>query len=278
MILEQPIGCWINGKPGSAISALDGGLHYGHGLFETMAVKDGRILLEKYHLERLSEGCKRFRLRLPSHVVLERELGAASEGAKRLLLKLIVTRGVSRPSHNSLSLGESTRILLAYPWRDYPAAWYEHGIRVHICETHISRNSRLAGLKHLGRMEQVLARDEWTEADDIQEGLMVDEEGSVVQGTETNVFAWLPHGVLATPILRLSGVAGVMRRYILEQAEKTGVQVRIATLSLPELMGANEIFVCNSIVGVWPVTSIGHWKYTIGPVTRQVQDWVTKRP
>jgi len=103
---------------------------------------------------------------------------------------------------------------------------------------------------------------------------MTDEEGSVIAGTASNVFAWLPHGVLATPSLRLCGVAGIVRGYILERAEAEGIQLRVATLSLAEMMQAPEIFICNSLIGVWPVTHIGHWKYAVGDITRRAQAWV----
>jgi 4-amino-4-deoxychorismate lyase len=94
----------------------------------------------------------------------------------------------------------------------------------------------------------------------------------------TNVFAWLSHGVLATPALHHAGVASVMRRYLMECAAKAGIQLRIATISLAELMQAEEIFVCNSIIGVWPVVAIGHWKYAVGPTARCFIGWAAQAP
>ncbi|MGA9852235.1 MAG: aminodeoxychorismate lyase [Gammaproteobacteria bacterium] len=267
------VTCWVNGEPSETVSIFDRGLHYGDGLFETLVVREGRILLENYHLERLTYGCGRLRIARPALGVLKSELSLAARNETQAVLKLILTRGRWGQDCQTDRDNQTTRIVSRHPWPDYPPQWAEHGIRVRICDTRISRNPKLAGLKHLNRLEQVLARSEWTEADDIQEGLMLDEEGSVIGGTMSNVFAWLSHGVLATPALRLAGVAGVMRRYLLERAEGASMQLRVATISLAELMRAEEIFVCNSIIGVWPIAAIGHWKYSAGSVTRQIRNW-----
>lgn len=244
---------------------MDHGLRFGDGLYESMAVRGGQILLEQYHLERLAKSCRQLHITPLASTALKRELARAIQGQQHAILSLILTRGVT--------VGHSTRIVSLEPWPEYPSQWTETGIHVRICNTHFSRNRRLAGLKHLNRLDQVLARAEWTDADNIQEGLMLDEEGAVIGGTMSNVFAWLSHGVLATPALRMAGVEGVMRRWLLECAAREGIQIRVATLSLTELMNAAEIFVCNSVIGVWPVTTIGAWKFKVGPMTRRAQQW-----
>jgi len=268
--------CWINGKPGELIPVSDRGLQYGDGLFETLAVKAGRIPLLDYHLQRLHAGCRRLQLHAPPEDSLRTELLSAAATHTAAVLKLIVTRADAGSGYSFQRSQNNTRILMRHPWPVYPSAWADGGVHLKICDTHLGHNAQLAGLKHLNRLEQVLARAEWSEADQVQEGLMLDEEGSVIEGTMTNVFAWLPHGVLATPSLKLCGVAGVMRRHLLARAEQAGVALRIATLALAELMQAQEIFVCNAVIGVWPVTAIGHWKYSIGPMTRQAQAWAAE--
>lgn len=267
---------WINGRPGDLLPVTDRGLQYGDGLFETLAVKAGRITLLDYHLERLHEGCRRLQLHAPSENILRAELFSAAAGQATAVLKLIVTRDSVGRGYQFTGDAKTTRILTRHPWPEYPLEYNEHGVHLRICDAHLGHNRRLAGLKHLNRLEQVLARAEWSEIDQVQEGLMLDEEGSVVEGTMSNVFVWLDHGVLATPDLRRCGVAGVMRRHLLERAEQMGVAVRVANLSLTELMRAQEIFVCNSLIGVWPVTAIGHWKYSIGSMSRQAQRWASE--
>ncbi len=267
---------WINGQAGDKIPIADRGLQYGDGLFETLAVNAGRIRLLDYHLERLHEGCRRLQLHAPSEEILRAELLSVAAGQAAAVLKLIVTRGCGNRGYQFTNASQTTRILTRHPWPQYPAENSTDGVHLRICDTHLGHNKRLAGLKHLNRLEQVLARAEWSEIDQVQEGLMLDAEGSVIECTMSNVFAWLDHGVLATPDLRRCGVAGVMRRHLLEHAEQAGVAVRVTSLSLTELMQAQEIFVCNSLIGVWPVTAIGHWKYSIGSMTRQAQRWASE--
>lgn len=265
--------CWIDGVAADTLPVLDRGLHYGDGLFETLAVKDGSIGLLQSHLERLQEGCTRLGLPMPPLEILQTELHAAAAGETRAVLKLMVTRGEGGRGYRPPVDTRPRRILLRYPWPDYPEAWARDGVRTLICDTRLSTQPRLAGMKHLNRLEQVLARAEWDEADGYQEGLMLDAGGRVVEGTMTNVFAVTREDVLLTPDLSRAGVAGVMRRHILEQAAKAGMQIRVAELPLAALMRANEIFLCNSLIGVWPVSELGGRSYAVGAMTRRAQRW-----
>jgi 4-amino-4-deoxychorismate lyase len=154
-------------------------------------------------------------------------------------------------------------------------AWQNEGVVLRICTTRLGSNPALAGLKHLNRLEQVLARAEWGESDGIQEGLMLDAEGSVVEGTMTNLFAAPSGGPLLTPDLSHAGVAGVMRRHIIEQAAVAGIQVQVRRINPGELMDQHELFVCNSLIGVWPVACLGERRYTVGPLTRLAQKWAS---
>jgi 4-amino-4-deoxychorismate lyase len=263
--------CWVDGQPADILPLTDRGLHYGDGLFETLAVKQGRVVRIDMHLERLREGCVRLGMPAPDQLLLRRELEAAAQGQQRAVLKLLVTRGTGGRGYRPPVDPQTTRVLLRYPWPDYPAAWSDEGIALRICHARLGRNPALAGLKHLNRLEQVLARAEWNEGP--QEGLMLDTEGQVIEGTMTNVFASPASSRLVTPDLDQAGVAGVMRRHILEQAQQAGIGVEIRALSLAELLDQQEIFMCNSIAGVWPVNRIETRRYGIGPMTRLARQW-----
>ena len=265
--------CWIDGVAATELPALDRGLHYGDGLFETLAVKEGRIGLLDFHLERLHEGCARLALPMPAVDELHKELHAAAQDQSRAVLKLMLTRGEGGRGYRPPAHPKPRRILLRYPWPDYPEQWARDGVRVKTCDTRLASQPRLAGIKHLNRLEQVLARAEWNDADGYQEGLMLDLEGKVIEGTMSNVFASPREGVLLTADLSHAGVAGVMRRHILEQAARSALQVRVAALPLDELRGCREIFLCNSLMGVWPVTELDGQSYPVGSMTRQAQRW-----
>ena len=263
---------WVNGQPAESVRLADRGLQYGDGLFETMAVLDGRVRRLELHLDRLRMGCRSLRMPMPDETLLRRELRQAAAGETQAVLKLMLTRGHGGRGYRPPEPAAVTRLLFRHPWPDYPESCSTEGIELRICTTRLAVGSPLAGLKHLNRLEQVMARAEWE--DEAQEGLMLDAEGRVVEGTMSNLFASPAEGRLVTPDLSRSGVAGVTRRHILALAESEDLRVDVCELSLAELLDSREIFVCNSIIGVWPVTRIAERRYPVGPLTRLAQAWV----
>ena len=132
----------------------------------------------------------------------------------------------------------------------------------------------LAGLKHLNRLEQVLARGEWDDPD-IAEGLMLDADANVIEGTVTNVFM-VRNSSLITPEVNRAGVAGVMRGLILDLAGRSDIPCTVRDIRLQELAAADEVFVCNSLIQLWAVKSIGDWAFAPGPVTRRIAELVAQ--
>ncbi|MDE2022767.1 MAG: aminodeoxychorismate lyase [Gammaproteobacteria bacterium] len=265
--------CWVNGIPQDQVPVSDRGLQYGDGLFETLPAKHGQIPLLAYHLDRLHTGCERLAINAPSREKLQSELLSAACGEHHAILKLLITRGTGGRGYRPPPDSEATRVLTRHPWPDHPPAWSEVGIQLRVCSTRLGHNSRLAGLKHLNRLEQVLARAEWSERDPWQEGLMLDEEGAVIEGTMTNVFVRLVDDRRVTPELSRCGVAGVMRRHLLERSIEAGEPVHKTHLSMKELQGAREVFMCNSLIGIWPVRRLADQEYAVGDWTRRMQHW-----
>lgn len=266
--------CWIDGMPAETLPATDRGLQYGDGLFETLALRTGRIALLEYHLDRLKEGCERLGMAMPDRDLLRREFSTAAAGRRAdVVLKLMLTRGSGGRGYRPPPEAKPRRILSLHPWPDHPAEWAEQGIRLRLCRTRLAHQPQLAGIKHLNRLEQVLARAEWDEADGFQEGLMLDLEGAVVEGTMSNVFASPREGVLITPDLSRCGVAGVMRRHLLESARRAGIDVQVRALGLPELQDCPEIFLSNSLMGVWPVAEFEGRRHTVGAMGRLARAW-----
>ena len=170
------------------------------------------------------------------------------------------------------STREAERSVSAHAWPVDPGHLVDTGIRLLICDLRLATQPFLAGLKHLNRLEQVMARSEWDDRS-IHEGLLLDREDHVVSAISSNVFLVLA-GRLLTPRLDLCGVRGVMRRAILNAFRDRCEQRRIMLDMLPE---ADEVFVCNSVRGIFPVTRIDNWEYELGPVTREVQGWLSRQ-
>lgn len=260
----------VNGISANTIHAMDRGLHYGDGLFETLTVIDGRPQFWRRHLQRLQQGCLRLGLPLPDMDLLQTEAHTISHGAAKAVLKIIITRGIASRGYRAPRQTECapTRMLTLSPYPQYPACFWHEGVTVRLCETRLSLQPLLAGIKHLNRLEQVIARSEWSDPA-IAEGLMLDMADHVIEGTVSNVFA-VKHGQLLTPDLTQCGVAGITRGRVMELAGQLGIPTSIEKLNLFDLRGADELFLTNSLIGVWPVKQLAQQSFVPGPVTQRI--------
>ncbi|QXI35085.1 aminodeoxychorismate lyase [Pseudomonas promysalinigenes] len=260
--------CWVDGQDATAINLQNRGLAYGDGLFETIAVRGGRASLLDGHLARLALGCKR--------LAIDADLALVGDEIQRFarqlgdgVAKLVLTRGDSQRGYAPAAGVAPRRILQGAPLPSYPAEHAEHGVRLFPCQTRLGEQPLLAGLKHLNRLEQVLARAEWQDGEHA-EGLMRDGQGRVVEGVYSNLFM-VSAGVLVTADLSRCGVAGVMRGALLEHAPRMGMPTQVRDIAFEELQQADEVFVCNSVYGVWPVRAVGALNWSPGPLTRKLQ-------
>jgi 4-amino-4-deoxychorismate lyase len=252
------VSVWINGRASTAVDHRDRGLQYGDGVFETMRVRCRRVRLLDYHLERLYEGCRRLKIGAPNARMLRRELVRRAAQRSEAVLKLIVTRGIGTRGYRPSGRERCTRVIslhsLARTAKLEP-------VTVHMCHTRLGINPDLAGLKTLNRLESVMARGEWKDAR-VWEGLMRDVEGNVVCGTMSNLFV-RRGSFLLTPMLDRCGIAGVMRRWVLEQAQSLRLQALEGRLRWEDFGEAEEVFMTNAVAGIVPVAVIRHGKERI---------------
>jgi 4-amino-4-deoxychorismate lyase len=143
-------------------------------------------------------------------------------------------------------------------------------VDVKVCTLRLGENPQLAGLKHLCRLEQVLAQMELA-GESAEEGLVRDRSGYVVGGISTNVFA-VRGAVLSTPRLTRCGVHGVMRRVVLENAARVGLEPVQGELRLEDLHDSDEVFVTNAVAGIRPVCMLAGRRLGPGPRTRALMD------
>jgi 4-amino-4-deoxychorismate lyase len=249
----------VDGEPRDGVPLADRGLHYGDGLFETIAVIAGRPCLWDRHVERLAAGCRRLRLPVPDPALLRGEAQRLAAGHSLAVLKILVTRGDGGRGYRPPRPAAARRVLLLSPWRDNPPSWREEGVRVRWCDTRLGIQPALAGLKHLNRLEQVLARGEWDDPD-IPEGLMLDAQGGVVEGTQSNLFVWRG-GRLLTPALDRCGVAGVVRGLGLEVASALGIPAAEERLTVGDVEHASALYLTSSLIGVWRVADLAGRRY-----------------
>ena len=267
----------INGEINNQLPVQDRGLHYGDGVFETIAVLEQEPLNWETHYQRLKTGCERLGFQCPSSSVLQSEAAGLLEKKSHLaVLKLIVTRGqAGRGYRPAVPDSSPTRILGLYPWPEYPDQNYTHGVFIRICQTRLGHNPALAGIKHLNRLEQVLARSEWNQAE-IAEGLMLDTDANVISGTMSNLFM-IHNDTLVTPDISQCGVNGIIRQKILALAPETGLKVNITTIKESDLHQAEELFLCNSLIGIWTVKMLGDREYNAGLQSQAIRNKLLER-
>lgn len=259
----------LNGAPGHYVDVADRGFQYGDGLFETIEVLNRRPLFLDRHLKRLAHGCRRLLIPMPQSELLAAEARQLALESDRGVLKIMVTRGSGGRGYRQPEPIQPTRLLGLHPYPDYPENFQTQGIRARFCWQRLSINSALAGIKHLNRLEQILARAEWRD-DDIQEGLMLDTEERVVEGVMSNLFA-VKAGQLYTPSLAGCGVAGIIRELVIGFACDIGLPVHESPLDQVEVLAADELFVTNSVIGIWPVRRLEQRVLEVGPLTRRLQ-------
>lgn len=266
----------VNGQPGALVSTEDRGLLYGDGLFETLAVRGGRAVALELHWQRLAAGCLRLGLQCPDSELLADEIATVCNEYANAVAKIIVTRGQGARGYAPSGCDQPLRIVAAYPWPENLAERQRLGIPVTLSAHRLGDQADLAGLKHLARLEQVMAaRDlgsgEFTEA------LVCDTHGRLVEALSSNVFVAV-RGRVLTPGLERCGVAGVMRGRVLTAARKLAIPAGESELPLTVLGSCDEMFLTNSIGGIVPVNCVNQRRLEVGALTQQLQgllheDW-----
>ena len=255
----------VDGMAATQVSALDRGLAYGDGLFESIRLVGTVAPLWSRHMQRLTEGCARLRIPAPDPAQLWREALEVSHGMVESVLRITVTRGLGERGYALPASPQPTRVVAAFAPPPVAAEVHAQGVRMRVCSVRLAEQPLLAGIKHLNRLEQVLARAEWNDPA-IAEGLLLDSHGRVISATMANLFA-LVDGELLTPSLDRCGVAGVGRAEVLAACP----QARAGELTLDTLLGAGEVFLSSSVRGILPVRSLDGCSYAPGAMTRRLQ-------
>lgn len=237
----------VNGHPAATVDALDRGLAYGDGVFRTLRTQDGRPLWWRDHYTKLVADCAALMLACPDESVLHGEACRVAETGEGVV-KIMLTRGTGARGYAPPPDQTSTRIVLSAPLPAYAQAGAPEAITARWCSLRLARQPRLAGIKHLNRLENVLARAEWSDPG-IFEGLLCDDRGAVISGVTSNLLI-IKNGELFTPDLGECGVAGVARTRLLRAAPRIGIPVHIDRLLPAAILAADEVLLCNSVIGV----------------------------
>lgn len=265
----------LNGKLVPAdearIPALDHGLLYGDGLFETLRVYGGRFFRLAAHLERLRRGAAQIHLELPWTDAELTEALAATVRENRIdegALRLTVTRGAGLPVPELAVGGPPAYLVTARPWSGVPVA-------CSACFAGRHPRAFVPGIKSLSYLPFLLARDEARRRGYDEALLTAGEE--VVEGSASNVFI-VAGGRLKTPPLGSGCLPGVTRAVVLELAAAEGLPAEEAALTCGDLLGADEVFLTGSLAGIRSVARLEERDLPTGcPVTRRLREAFRER-
>jgi len=271
---------WLDGSPTSNLPLPDRGLDFGDGLFETLLLQGGRPLYPELHLERLERG--RRVLSLPDCLAAARRcLENASREIRRLgwnwvALRLTVLRVAGERGY---APGESdaARILVHATGLERDCSRMAAAAILSRADIALAEQPAFAGIKHLNRLEQVMAAAAARRAG-VDESLLLDQEGGLACVIAGNLFL-VRRGELYTPALTGCGVLGTRRRLIIERwAPRLGLKVREAALTIDDLEKAEEVFYSNSLYTVRPVAGVETLSWAEHPVCTALfnafrEDW-----
>lgn len=269
----MPTACLIDGQPATAIDALDRGLMYGDGVFRTMRARNGLIPDWSRQWRKLLHDCSRLGISAPDDSAVQHDIARLLADARNCVLKIVVTRGSGGRGYSPAGALSPRRIVTASPLPPH-ADHGSGGVTVRWCATRLALQPRLAGVKHLNRLENVLARSEWQDPS-IAEGLMLSLAGHVIGGTMTNLFLVEGEG-LVTPELGASGVAGVQRDRAMDAAAREGVECRVEAISVQQLMAADAVVLTNSVIGLWWVAQLGDRRWEKAALVARMQSWLER--
>lgn len=269
----------VDGRPASQVPADDRGLTYGDGVFRTLAMRQGRPVFWSRQAERLAADCTALGIHPPDAASLRADLALIAATEPDCAVRITVTRGSGGHGYALPAVCTPRRIVSTSPLPRYPADWATRGVALRYCALRLAAQPQLAGIKHLNRLENVLARREWQDPA-VAEGLLLDAGGAVIEGTRCNLFI-VEDGALLTPDLTQCGVAGITRDLVRDGAKLHGWPCRVDRITPERLEAAAEVFLVNSLIDAWPVATLGtrRWDgYTVTPLVRKWLDALRDAP
>ncbi|MEN2270532.1 aminodeoxychorismate lyase [Vibrio diabolicus] len=268
---------WVNGVPQTHVELGDRSFQYGDGGFTTILTQNGELVYWQEHIERMRSCLDVLKISSPDWQVVHAWASKAALSDAQAGVKIHVSRGIGGRGYSPNGIEGPIVTISNFAFPSHYSSWQEKGVDLGVCETRLGIQPLLAGHKHNNRLEQILAK---AEIDDTEfaDAITLNVQNHVIETTLANLF-WVKGYKVFTPELTLSGVAGVMRRKVLELLKVSHIEVIEGRFILPDLLSADEAFMCNSILGVAPIRSIvasnSKTIFPIGKLTQRLQGNLT---
>ena len=248
------------------ISVFDHGFLYGDGVYESLRVYDGRVLLLERHLARLRQSCELIGLDFPIREnkwpILLRETLRRND-LTNASMRITISRGEGEIGLDSSLCPRPTIVIMAKPFTPYPPSLGKQGVRLEL--VNVRRNPLSAQsprIKSLSFLNNILAKQEATRAGSF-DALMLNIDGFISECTVSNVF-FIKDGELKTPSLDCGILEGVTREIVMALGREQAIPVHEGHYGAQELLEADECFITNTSMEVMPVSKVG--EKTIGRI------------
>jgi 4-amino-4-deoxychorismate lyase len=268
--MSDALGTWIDGVEGDAVPADDRGLQYGDGIFETILIRNGVPRFLELHRERMWRGLTQLGIPFLKASELDAEIARIAAKAPPLaILKIIITRGTARRGYAPPAEVVARRIVSLWPTTAPSDDVIARGAILNVARLRLPQPSPFAGLKHLNRLENVMAATDAPVGGGF-EALLLDTRECVVSATAANVFL-VKGGALLTPPVHRVGVNGVMRQVVLREAPRLGIHARELELGLDDVASADAMFITNARIGVVPVQRVREHVFGMSEIVKRLR-------
>ena len=273
----------INGVVADYLTVHDRAIHYGDGLFETILCHNKQLYFWPQHYFRLKQSAEKIKLSCPDESLLLDDIAELLKDCDEGLsyaIKIIITRGSGKRGYQFEKKSTINRLIFSSMIEKSYSSLLSNKLLsgdLTICEQQVSINENLAGLKHLNRLENVLARNEEAivNNNNVIDGLMLNANKYAIECTTSNIFT-VKNNQLYTPKLNQSGVQGVMRGTVIELAKKNNIKVSFLDMTINDIDTMDEMFITNSLIGMKKIDYLNNTNFTSCDATESIFDTLLK--
>lgn len=243
-----------------AIPFNDRAFNYGDGHFTTIAVQclnnELSITALDTHINRLAHDSSKLKIALDAGQVRKQLedcmyfMLSQSVNDGNYVVKVVVSRGAGGRGYGIQGVLEPS----VYISLQSRALAQSQVNTIGVCETRLAKQPLLAGVKHLNRLEQVLAKIEISQRG-WHDGLILDTHSNIIEASSANVFMRIGHAWVS-PLLNDCGVSGVMRSVLLDYFNFQKVEVIEREVAIDELSNVSSLFLCNSLHPMLAVSEV----------------------
>jgi 4-amino-4-deoxychorismate lyase len=271
----------INGIFADFININDRALHYGDGLFETILCNGRQLYYWQRHYQRLQDSALKLNIKCPKQKPLLDDISQLFDiqeiaSGKPCVIKIILSRGNGERGYKYSSKIDTNRfVMISELPIDYSSLLSEQLLSgdLFMCKTQASINESLAGIKHLNRLENVMASNEWANTPNHQyiDGLMLNANGHIIECTMSNIFA-VKNDQIVTPDLTQSGVSGIMRDEVMKLAKNNNIKLSERNITIDDFFNMDELFITNSLIGLKSINKLNDTHYKKSHITKLIFD------